>query len=41
MTNRNNDATQVVRHVDSMIRITGMTSGYSLDIPVRYIKTVI
>ena len=41
MTNKNNDATQVVRYVDSMIRITGMASGYSLDIPVRYIKTVI
>tara|TARA_R100000152_G_C6780353_1_gene213014 strand:- start:2062 stop:3006 length:945 start_codon:yes stop_codon:yes gene_type:complete len=41
MTNRNNDSTQVVRYIDSMIRVTGMTSGYSIDVPVRYIKTVI
>lgn len=41
MTNRDGDATQSVRYIDSTIRVTGMTTGYSLDIPVRYIKTII
>ena len=27
-----------VRHIDTSIRITGATTGYRLDIPVRYIK---
>ena len=26
--------------IDSIIRITGVTTGYSLDIPVRYIRKV-
>lgn len=44
-TMRNKDYTsgvnnQSVRYIDSIVRITGMTSGYSIDIPVRFIKTV-
>ena len=31
---------QNVRYIDSIIRVTGMKSGYSIDIPVRFIKTV-
>lgn len=31
---------QSVRYIDSIVRITGMTSGYSIDIPIRFIKTV-
>lgn len=27
-----------VYHIDSMVRITGMNTGYSLDIPVRFVK---
>jgi hypothetical protein len=27
-----------VRHIDTTIRITGATTGYRLDIPIRYIK---
>ena len=27
-----------VYHIDSVVRITGVTTGYSVDIPVRFIK---
>ena len=27
-----------VRHIDSIVRVTGVTTGYSIDIPVRFIK---
>jgi len=27
-----------VYFIDSIIRITGMNTGYSLDIPVRFVK---
>jgi hypothetical protein len=30
-----------VRFIDSMIKITGMKTGYSIDVPVRFIKTII
>jgi len=30
--------TTLLYHIDSMVRITGMNSGYSLDIPVRFVK---
>jgi hypothetical protein len=33
-------ASQNVRYIDSMVRATGMKTGYSIDIPVRFIKTV-
>jgi hypothetical protein len=30
-----------VRFIDSVVRVTGMKAGYSVDIPVRFIKTII
>jgi hypothetical protein len=30
-----------VRHIDSMVRVTGMKTGYSVDIPVRFVKSII
>lgn len=30
-----------VRHIDSIVRVTGMKTGYSVDIPVRYVKSII
>tara|TARA_R110000782_G_scaffold148427_4_gene241162 strand:+ start:8411 stop:9331 length:921 start_codon:yes stop_codon:yes gene_type:complete len=33
--------TKKVRHIDSIVRVTGMKTGYSLDIPVRFVKTKI
>ena len=30
-----------VRHIDSIVRVTGMKTGYSVDIPVRYVKAII
>lgn len=32
--------TQDVRHIDSIVRVTGMKTGYSLDIPVRFVKSI-
>ena len=34
-------ANQSVRYIDSTVRVTGMKAGYSVDIPVRFIKTII
>ncbi len=31
--------TKNVRHIDSIVRITGMKTGYSVDIPVRFVKS--
>jgi hypothetical protein len=39
MTNKNS-AGQSVRFIDTVVRITGMTTGYSIDVPIRFIKTV-
>jgi hypothetical protein len=30
-----------VRHIDSIVRVTGMKTGYSIDIPVRFVKSTI
>lgn len=30
-----------VRHIDSIVRVTGMKTGYSVDIPVRFVKSII
>ena len=30
--------TVAVKHIDSVIKVTGVTTGYSIDIPVRFIK---
>lgn len=32
---------QSVRHIDSIVRVTGMKTGYSVDIPVRFVKSII
>ena len=32
------DAAQSVYYIDSLVRITGVKTGYSLDIPVRFVK---
>jgi len=34
-------ASRSVRYIDAMIRVTGVKTGYSFDIPVRYIKSVV
>jgi hypothetical protein len=39
MTNKNSVG-QSVRFIDTVVRITGMTTGYSIDVPIRFIKTV-
>ena len=38
--NKNNND-QSVRHIDSIVRVTGMNTGYSIDIPIRFVKTII
>ena len=30
-----------VRHIDSIVRVSGMKTGYSMDIPVRYVKSIV
>lgn len=35
-----NLANQSVRYIDSIVRITGMSTGYSIDVPIRFLKTV-
>lgn len=27
-----------IRYIDTIIKITGATTGYSIDVPVRYVK---
>jgi hypothetical protein len=41
MVNKAGAVNQSVRFIDSMVRVTGMQTGYTLDIPVRFIKTII
>ena len=36
-TNRNGDS-QTVKSIDSIVRVTGLSTGYAIDLPVRYIK---
>mgnify|MGYP003132545629 CR=1 FL=1 len=33
--------TRNVRHIDSIVRVTGMKTGYSIDLPVRFVKSKI
>ena len=40
MNDKSGSSTQSVRYIDTMVRVTGMKTGYSIDIPVRFIKTV-
>lgn len=30
-----------VRHIDSLVRVTGMKTGYSVDVPIRFVKSII
>ncbi len=41
MTNKAGSASQSVRFIDSTVKVTGMKTGYSVDVPVRFIKTII
>ena len=40
MTNKAS-ADQTVRFIDTMVRATGMTTGYTIEVPVRFIKTIV
>jgi len=40
MTNKASTNTNV-RFIDTMVRATGMTTGYSIDVPVRFIKAIL
>jgi len=33
--------TKNVRHIDTIVKVTGMKTGYTLSIPVRYVKSII
>jgi len=33
-------STETVRKIDTLIRVTGMKTGYTIDIPIRYIKSI-
>ena len=41
MKNKAAAVNQSVRYIDSMIRVTGMSTGYSIDLPIRFIKTIV
>jgi hypothetical protein len=41
MTNKAGSTSQSVNFIDAMVRVTGMSTGYTIDIPVRFIKTVV
>jgi hypothetical protein len=42
MTNKaGTPASQSVRFIDTMVRVTGMSTGYNIDVPIRFIKTII
>jgi hypothetical protein len=41
MTNKAGSASQAVRYIDSIVRVTGMATGYSIDVPIRFIKTIL
>ena len=41
MTNKAGSASQSVRFIDTMVRVTGMSTGYNIDVPIRFIKTII
>ena len=36
--NKANGTSQTVNFIDSIVKVTGLTTGYSVDIPVRYAK---
>tara|TARA_R110002012_G_scaffold2081_2_gene9949 strand:+ start:11029 stop:11979 length:951 start_codon:yes stop_codon:yes gene_type:complete len=37
---KTNGAPQSVRYIDSMIKVTGATTGYSINLPIRFIRNV-
>ncbi|MHA2276946.1 MAG: hypothetical protein ACXAC2_14330 [Candidatus Kariarchaeaceae archaeon] len=41
MTNKAASPTQSVNFIDTMVRVTGMSTGYNIDVPIRFIKTII
>jgi len=41
MKNKAASVSQSVNFIDAMVRVTGMSTGYTIDIPVRFIKTVV
>ena len=41
MLNKNSSYTQSVYYIDTTVRVTGMSTGYSIDVPVRFLKTII
>jgi hypothetical protein len=41
MKNKAASVSQTVNFIDAIIRVTGMTTGYTIDIPIRFIKTVV
>jgi hypothetical protein len=34
------DSDKTIRFIDSTIRVTGATTGYRIDVPVRFVKKV-
>ena len=40
MTNAAGSSSQNVKFIDSIIKVTGMNTGYSINVPVRYVKVV-
>jgi hypothetical protein len=38
LANKGGVSTSAVNHIDSIVRISGMNTGYSLDLPVRFVK---
>jgi hypothetical protein len=32
---------QSVRYIDSIVRVTGMKTGYSIEVPIRFVKSII
>ena len=40
MTNAAGSSSQNVKFIDSIVKVTGMNTGYSINIPVRYVKVV-
>jgi hypothetical protein len=38
LANKGGVSTSDVNHIDSIVRISGMNTGYSLDLPVRFVK---
>ena len=33
-----NPTGQIVKYIDSIVRVTGATTGYQIDIPIRFAK---